>query len=236
MRFTSARSTGNIVSDEEKAPSFPAGTFTFRADWQSVSHGLSAGESPTEQISIRLVVLDEYPDVRGKSILWFGNFSSQMAMDITIKALVVMGWDGKSRIGKPDGENGFLAGLGGTEFEAVIRHETYRGKTRAKVAFVNAKGAGFDFKEPLSGGALDKLNERVRRHMASTGPREAGPPPPVGGRATPPPTSGGYRPRIEPPMSDEQRARMIDQGREEPPMSSGGAAGGASHADDDIPF
>lgn len=227
---------------EERAPSFPAGTFNFYADWKSVTCGMSGGSNPSEQISVRIVVVDEYPDVRGKSILWFGNFSSQKAMDITLKALRAMGWDGKSRIGKPDGTNGMLTGLGGTEFEGVVRHETYQSKTRAKVAFVNEKSAGFAFKEPLVASALDRLNDRVKRHMASTAPREERPAAlPPGARPPPQPNTGparasaalptgGYQ-RRDQSMSDEERLRAIDRGQEPPAPSVYEPA-----SDDDIPF
>lgn len=224
---------------ETKVPSFPAGTFRARADWQSVSHGWSGGDSPTEQLSIRIMALDEWPDVRGKSLLWFGNFSSQIAMDISIKALIVMGWDGKSKIAKPDGTNGALVGVGGVDFEIVVRHETYGGKTRAKIAFVNAIGAGFEFKKPLDDKSLGSLNDRVRRHMAATAPGETRTPsatrPAVPAQSSATDRTGTPQRRAD-PLTDEARARMIDRGHEPPPMSSGGAAGGRLDPDDDIPF
>jgi hypothetical protein len=131
-------------------------------------------ERTAEQISVRMQIQDEWPDVRGKSIAWFGSFASQESTDITLKTLRTMGWDGKSPLGIPDGKNGCIVGLGGNEVLIVVQHQTYDGETRAKVAFVNPVG-GMGFKNPLDGGALSKLNDRVRRHIGATAPRTAGP-------------------------------------------------------------
>lgn len=239
---------------ENKGPSFPEGTFRALADWQSVSMG-TAEDGQNEQISVRLRVSENDPhdSAVGMSILWFGNFSNQKAIEITTNALKAMGWDGTSPIGEPDGKNGCLTGLGGTEVEMVVRHDEYNGKVSAKVRFVNAIAGKFGFKRPLAAGQLDKLNERVMRHLGATAPRQAAraestsahrpqhrrydvdpkapPTAAIGPRASAPLATEQAR-----PVSDEDRLRAIDRGEDTkpPPDEDGGGYGGGS--DDDIPF
>lgn len=225
------------MANDKAAPSFPAGTYRGFAEWQSATFGWNA-ENTNEVVSVRLRVNDEKrPDVHGMSIVWFGNFANQQAIDISSQSLKAMGWDGKSPLGTPDGKNGCLAGLGGAEVEFSVKHDVYKGKTRAKVGFVNAIGAGFEFNEPLDAKALDKLNQRVRRHLGATDPRPARP-------ATQPsahqPQHRSYevdpsKPATEPvrgperPDPDVARARAIDAGAEEPPEEE-------DNGDDDVPF
>lgn len=237
------------MASESRVPSFPEGTFRAYAEYDSVSFGTSDGQS--EQIAVRLRVSDKDPhrEVVGMSILWFGNFLNQQAMDISARALQAMGWDGVSPIGT---EVGHLAGLGGdNEVEIVVRHEEYNGKISAKVKFVNVIAGAFAFKKPLDATGLAKLNGRVMRHLGATAPRQAVPraaQPPSAHKpehrryavdpGTPPgvpvgahPASGGYNP----PVSDEERARAIDRGDDVKPPADGEGYGGVN-ADDDIPF
>lgn len=154
---------------ENRGPSFPAGTFRFIAEWESVKFGPSA-DGMSQRICVRLACQNDDPDVRGKSILWFGGFANQQNTDITLQALEIMGADPNAPMGKPGGKDGALAGLGGCEFEAVIVHETYEGKTRATVKYINALGGGFSFKKESTPEEMARLNEQVRKHRQSTAP------------------------------------------------------------------
>jgi hypothetical protein len=186
------------------------GAYVAQPDGNSVVMGLSE-DKQTEMISVR-VILDD-----GRRLTWRGNFKNQQAIDITVAALVTMGWDQRSRIGMgPDD----LRGLGSVKVEIVVSNETYDGKTMPKVAFVNPLG-GMQFKGGAIGqSALDKLNERVFRQMSATAPKQAPAKPhehlqaqPTARQAAPPqqwnPTGAI--------LSDEDRARAIDRGEDTPP-------------------
>lgn len=154
---------------ENKGPSFPAGTFRFIAEWESVKFG-PAENGQSMRICVRLVCQNDEPDVRGKGILWFGGFANQQNTDITLQALEIMGADPKAPMGKPGGPDGALAGLGGTEFEALIVHKEFEGKTRAEVKYINAIGGGFSFKKEATSDDMARLNEQVRKHRQATAP------------------------------------------------------------------
>jgi len=210
---------------EPRVPSFPAGVYRAFADGESVSIGCDEGKQ-TEQICVRIRVSDKDPHIEclGMSILWYGNDANQEAIEITVKALKCMGWDGVSPIGTA---HGCLAGLGGVEFMLTVQHQTWGGKTRAKAVYLNPIAGRFEFGKPIDDTRLARLNDRFFRHMGATAPQQRAATPPRAQEpksahrpehrtyaAEPPPTKTANRPLV----SDEDRLRAIDRG-EEPPRA-----------------
>lgn len=64
----------------------------------------------------------------GKSITWFGYFT-EAATDRTLDALRYCGWEGDDFVN--------LVGLDTNEVEIVIEPDTYEGKTRDRVKWIN---------------------------------------------------------------------------------------------------
>lgn len=102
----------------------------FRA--QAVSHEWQRSrDKGTEYVSVAFCLL-EGPD-EGSYVYWNGFFTENSEQR-TVDSLLLAGWDGSSI--------GMLPGLGTKEVQVVVEHETYKDKTKAKVAWVNSPSAG----------------------------------------------------------------------------------------------
>lgn len=88
----------------------------------------------------------------GQSLTWWGYFTDA-AMEITFKALRNCGWTGT------DLQD--LTGLDANEVILVVENETYQGKTRPKVKWVNSLG-GLGLAEPLSVDAAKSFAARMK--------------------------------------------------------------------------
>lgn len=154
------------------------------------------GETSTgkEQVAVEFVILTEGADV--ERITWFGYFTED-TVDRTIESLRICGWTGT--------DLAELQGLEANEVELVIEDDTYEGKTRAKVRWVNKPG-GLALKAPLSGerkkAFAATMRDRVKAFDASAGaPKPKATTAPRNGAGRPPPhigEAGG-----PPPMSDD---------------------------------
>lgn len=163
---------------------------------------LGTSEKGTEQIA----VLFDYLDGNGEagSITWFGYFTDG-TWQRTLDSLRYMGWQGD--------DLGVLDGLDTNEVELVLDEETYQGKTRVKVQWVNRLQA-LALKAPMDPAQRQSFAQRMRgrvaEHNQSNGQRRAAP-------AAQPRTS---------------RAPRSPAGDGEPPSGYVGPHPG----DDDIPF
>ena len=63
-----------------------------------------------------------------KLMTWYGYFSEKTA-DRTLESLMIAGWDGDNLAE--------LAGLGSTEFTAVVEPDTYQGETKMRINWIN---------------------------------------------------------------------------------------------------
>jgi hypothetical protein len=114
-----------------------------------------AGREEHEQIGLRLLITEGAN--KGKTLLWYGSFHPN-AKDITLKALksidlietVFSASEGSIQNGAPG--------------VAVVRHETYEGKVRARVAFIN--GADIVMKKEMNDGELGAFRNRMRGELA----------------------------------------------------------------------
>ena len=101
-------------------------------------------EKQTEYVSVTFCLL-EGPD-EGSYVYWSGFFTDN-TKERTVSSLLLCGWDGTNIADLP--------GLGTKEVKVVVEHETYKDKTRAKVAWVNSPTEG------LSEDTLASLGESL---------------------------------------------------------------------------
>lgn len=116
-------------------PRIPQGKYRARA--KNADFGFTLNGK--EQVLVTFDLLD--PDYDGETISWFGYFTDK-TQERTMQALRYCGWQGD------DVTN--LDGISDQEVELVIEHETYEGKTRAKVKWVNRLGGGVTMKAPMA--------------------------------------------------------------------------------------
>lgn len=99
-----------------------AGTHRARAaEW-----ALGMSQTGKEQIAVMFRITEGLHE--GKHITWFGFFT-EGTLDRTLESLRHCGWDSDSLAE--------LDSLGANEVDLVIEDETYEGKTRSRVKWVN---------------------------------------------------------------------------------------------------
>src|SRR6185312_10835687 len=134
--------------EDDDGPAIPEGDYPVKP----VKHrwGWSSGKYP--QIGISLQITDgEY---KGRRLTWYATFSDAAA-EWTIKglrALGMVGDDAEQNIGTIYTSDALAT--------AVVAHETYEGKTRAKVKFIN--GADIVMKEEMSPSELKAFSQRMK--------------------------------------------------------------------------
>jgi hypothetical protein len=108
-----------------------------------------------EQIAVLFEIL-EGPDA-GNSVTWFGYFTEK-TVDRTIEALRYCGMEGDDLSAIRELPN---------KVQIVVEHETYEGKTRAKVAWVNQLGGGaIKLNNPMDDRELKSFSARMRSAVA----------------------------------------------------------------------
>lgn len=131
----------------------PEGKFRAKSRKAEVMEGRSA-----EQIGIEFEVLEG--ETKSQRLAYYGSFS-EAALEITIKAMRTAGWLGDdvtdlSSMSRPEVPT----------VELVVEHETFEGKTRAKVKWVNS-GGGLAVKNPLDQAKRAGLAARMRAAVAA---------------------------------------------------------------------
>lgn len=123
-----------------------AGTHRARAqEWQ-----LGMSSTGKEQIAVMFQLIGGPHD--GKHITWFGYFTDN-TVDRTLESLRHCGWDSDS-IAELDS-------LGANEVELVIEDETYEGKTRSKVKWVN-RVSRLQMKDQMSPAQVQAFAAKLR--------------------------------------------------------------------------
>ena len=120
---------------------------TYRAKALEAKLGLSANGN--EQVGVRFGLLDR----EGESITWYGTFT-EAAFEIAMRGLRAAGWTGDdlSDLSSLSGET--------PQVNLVIDHETYKGKTAAKVKFINS--AGIAMRQALDVNQARAFAERMK--------------------------------------------------------------------------
>lgn len=144
----------------------------------------------------------------GRRIAWFGYFTEKTAAR-TVEALRYCGFTGD------DLAAATVQPLE-QEVEIVVNHETYEGKTSAKVQWVNrAGGGGFKLEKPMDRNGLNRFAAQMKNAVRQV-PESPGAKAERGAKPAAPPAG--------------------DQGEPSPSGGWGGSTAGAPIKDDDIPF
>jgi len=134
--------------------------------------GLGHSSTGKKQVAVLLELTQG--EHAGKCITWFGYFTDG-AVDRTLDSLRYLGWEGDDFV--------HLTGLDANEVEIVITAETYEGKTRDRVQWIN-RPARLALREQMSPAAAAAFAASMRAkaiaHKQAHGPART-----PGSRATP---------------------------------------------------
>lgn len=124
----------------------PSGTYKARAkEW-----ALGMSQTGKEQIAVLFELADG--ELAGQTITWFGYFTDN-TLDRTLDSLRHCGWQSDSLAD--------LDHLDTNEVEIVVEEDTYEGKTRSKVRWVN-RPSRLALKEQLNPQAIQAFAARLR--------------------------------------------------------------------------
>lgn len=157
----------------------PAGTYRAVAIQQDTEDGPAYavfGQSPQKgslQVGVRFRFIGG--ELAGEEMTWIGSFTGGAA-DITAKALRACGLRGNdvTAAATQDLTN---------EVELVVKHEEWEGRTRARVAFVNALGGGFAMKK-ADNSALARLKAEMQAKLKGIAEATPAPTPATNGKAS----------------------------------------------------
>lgn len=118
----------------------------------AVTHKWGYSSKGGEQVGVRVKLVDG--PYKGRTLTWYGYFTDA-ATDIAIRGLRALGMTGDdvrdlSGMYRPDV----------TPAIAVVQHDEYEGKKRARVAFLN--GSDVAMKEEMTSTQLDAFAKRMR--------------------------------------------------------------------------
>lgn len=100
----------------------------------AIKHRVGYAGTGTEQVGVRLRVTDG--PLKGKYLLWYGTFTDN-SEEITIRALRNLGFEGDDLYDQREWDAMYARAQ---EATAVVQHEVYKDKKRAKVAWINGGG------------------------------------------------------------------------------------------------
>lgn len=138
--------------------------------WRAKAVGAELGYTSKghEQVAVAVEFLDG-PNA-GKSMTWYGYFTERTA-DRSLESLMIAGWDGE--------DLSALTGVGTTEFEVVVELDTYEGKTKPRIQWINRLfGTGPALKNKMDAGARSSFAERMKGRALAI--KQGLPKPPVG--------------------------------------------------------
>lgn len=124
------------------------------------NYGIKINNSGKPQIACAFQIIDNDEVF---NLTWYGSFNEGKAQEMTIKTLMsvfeLMCEPSEiesylDRIASQGVESGLLNQ--DKEYQLVVEHDTYEGKTRAKIKWVNNVGSGNKF-EKLAQGEVKKL-------------------------------------------------------------------------------
>lgn len=148
----------------------PAGRYTAKPNNWMLSE--SAGGSERFAVEFEITQPGEFC---GQQITWDSGFSSDKAVEMTVKALRVMGWQGD------DFEH---VELSRDPVQVVVEHHEWEGNTYARVKFVNPL-SGLSSRKELDPAKRASFAERMRARVALIDQRIGTPtPPPARPKAT----------------------------------------------------
>lgn len=127
---------------------------TYRA--RAIEGALGFTKGGKEQVAVQFDLLD----FEGQRITWYGYFTENTTQS-TFRALRSCGWTGSdlsdlSELSNPNGPEVYL----------VIEHETYEGKTTAKVRWVNG-ASGLAMKNAMAPDQAKAFAARMQAQLAA---------------------------------------------------------------------
>ena len=163
-------------------------------DYRAKSIGAQLGKAGTgtEQVAVKFSLLD-FPQ---QTITWFGYFSPN-AFDIAMRGLRSAGF-----VGDDLSDLSSLNEDVSPEVVLVIDNETYQGKTRAKVQFINSTG-GVALKDALGDTEAKAFAQRMKGRVVAFDKATGTPP-----AAKPAPKPA---PKKAAPASDEVPLDVLNQ-------------------------
>lgn len=124
--------------DEGNAPLIPAATYRARGAVGSAQLGHTNDGKP--QIAASFIISEG--EHAGKSVPWYGYFTEKTKKR-TLESLRIAGWS--------NDDIADIEGFGDTEVDIVVGHNTWEGKTTARVDWVNRAGSGgIALRNPMS--------------------------------------------------------------------------------------
>lgn len=173
-------------SDQGSGPLTPRGTYRARGISGTAQLGKTEGGAPQLAAAFEIT---EGPHT-GTSLPWYGYFTDRTKKR-TLESLRLAGWS--------NDDIGEIEGFGDAEVDIVVGHNTWEGKTTARVDWVNRAGSGgIALKSPMNDAERKafaaKLKGDVVRSRKSVAPV-----------AKAPARNGGKAPTSEPvpPVADD---------------------------------
>jgi len=118
-------------------------------DAKVADYGIGTTQQNKPMAMVRFDYLDK--DNHPHSINWYGSFNEGKAMEITAEALTLMGFRGTNPADLAAGSGSGVLNEQ-NQVSITIKPDTYDGKTRMKVAYVNPLGGG-GFRDLMDKGA-----------------------------------------------------------------------------------
>lgn len=118
----------------------------------------------TKQVAILFEILEG--PYAGKSFQWNGYFTDN-AKQATFDALFSLGWDGRDFVA--------FTGITTNEVPVTLEEDTYEGKTRIRVGWVNRQG-GIAVKNRMSPAQAEELRAEFAADIAAAAKRAGRPP------------------------------------------------------------
>ena len=115
----------------------------------------------TEQVAVRFQVT-EGPQ-SGETITWYGFFNTPDNARRAVESLRRAGWQGDDLAD--------LRGLGDAEVELVLAEETYEGRARVRVQWVNELGGGPTLSRRMDEGQRRAFAQRMKGIVTSVKPK-----------------------------------------------------------------
>ena len=149
---------------------------SFRA--RAIEGSMAYSSNGNEQVGILFEILEG--PYAGKSYQWNGYFSDG-AKQIAFDALFSLGWDGQDFVS--------FTGITTNEVPVTLEEDTYEGKTRIRIGWVNRQG-GLALKNRMTPSQAEEMRSKFAADIAAAAKR-AGRPPIA---AAKPPVANGRQP------------------------------------------
>lgn len=140
------------IKNGDKKALLPEGNYRAKAVHGGWKLGFTSNKNP--QIAVAMDLLDS-----GRQLPWYGFFTDD-TWERTVDSLTAMGWDGH------DVNN--IRELP-KEVIAVVKHNTWKGKTRAKIEFINDPGRVAGLQSVMSEDDATGFAAELAQRMAERG-------------------------------------------------------------------